>query len=53
MELVKNNPADIPILFIISGGGSSLMCLPVDDALFHKSKSLISFYLEVVQALMK
>ena len=46
LELVKNNPADIPILFIISGGGSSLMCLPVDDVPFAKKQALNQFLLK-------
>jgi glycerate 2-kinase len=45
LELVKNNPADIPILFIISGGGSSLMCLPVDDVPFSQKQKLNQFLL--------
>ena len=45
LELVKNNLADIPILFIISGGGSSLMCLPVDDVPFSQKQKLNQFLL--------
>ncbi|ATC87836.1 glycerate kinase type-2 family protein [Pseudoalteromonas arctica] len=45
LELVRNNPADIPILFIISGGGSSLMCLPVDDVPFSQKQKLNQFLL--------
>ncbi|MFP3363545.1 DUF4147 domain-containing protein [Pseudoalteromonas sp. SIMBA_148] len=45
LELVKNNPANIPILFIISGGGSSLMCLPVDDVPFSQKQKLNQFLL--------
>ncbi|MBG9994943.1 DUF4147 domain-containing protein [Pseudoalteromonas sp. NZS127_1] len=45
LDLVKNNPADIPILFIISGGGSSLMCLPVDDVPFSQKQKLNQFLL--------
>lgn len=46
LALVKNNPADIPILFIISGGGSSLMCLPVDDVPFEQKQALNQFLLK-------
>ncbi|MBZ2192594.1 DUF4147 domain-containing protein [Pseudoalteromonas arctica] len=45
LELVRNNPANIPILFIISGGGSSLMCLPVDDVPFSQKQKLNQFLL--------
>ena len=45
LELVKSTPATTPILFLISGGGSSLMCLPVDDVPFADKQQLNQFLL--------
>ena len=30
LKLAKAVPADVPVLFLISGGGSALMCLPIE-----------------------
>ena len=45
LELVKNTPKSTPILFLISGGGSSLMCLPVEDVPFSDKQQLNQFLL--------
>ncbi|WP_339772473.1 DUF4147 domain-containing protein [uncultured Paraglaciecola sp.] len=45
LELVKSTPETTPILFLISGGGSSLMCLPVDDVPFADKQQLNQFLL--------
>lgn len=45
LELVQNTPASTPILFLISGGGSALMCLPVADVPFADKQQLNQFLL--------
>ncbi|MDO6560605.1 glycerate kinase type-2 family protein [Paraglaciecola chathamensis] len=45
LDLVRDTPATTPILFLISGGGSSLMCLPVDDVPFSDKQELNQFLL--------
>ncbi|WP_158971002.1 glycerate kinase [Paraglaciecola sp. L3A3] len=45
LELAKNNPANIPIIFLISGGGSALMCLPVEGISFADKLSVHKFLL--------
>ncbi|GAC26513.1 hydroxypyruvate reductase [Paraglaciecola mesophila KMM 241] len=45
LDLVRETPATTPILFLISGGGSSLMCLPVDDVPFADKQQLNQFLL--------
>ncbi|MDP5133970.1 MAG: DUF4147 domain-containing protein [Paraglaciecola sp.] len=45
LQLVKDNPPHIPILFLISGGGSSLMSLPVEAVSFTQKQQLNRFLL--------
>lgn len=45
LQLAAQNPADIPIVFLISGGGSALMSLPVEGVSFAEKLALHRFLL--------
>ena len=45
LELVKRTPANIPIIFLISGGGSSLISVPVEGIGFSDKMALNRFLL--------
>lgn len=46
LEFVAQTPANIPILFLISGGGSALMSVPVDAVSFVDKMALHRFLLK-------
>ncbi len=46
LKLASDNKKDIPIIFLISGGGSSLMSLPVDGVSFSDKVELNKFLLK-------
>lgn len=46
LELVAQTPAHIPILFLISGGGSALMSVPVQGVSFSDKMALHRFLLK-------
>ncbi|MBU2877356.1 glycerate kinase type-2 family protein [Aliiglaciecola lipolytica] len=45
LELVAQTPPDIPIIFLISGGGSALMSIPVEGVSFADKMELHRFLL--------
>lgn len=45
-QLAKDNPADVPIVFLISGGGSALLCLPIDEITLEKKCEINKFLLK-------
>lgn len=46
LELAKNNAPDVPIVFLISGGGSALLSLPVDGITFTDKAEINAFLLK-------
>lgn len=46
LELVAQTPANIPILFLVSGGGSALMSVPVANVSFDEKMALHRFLLK-------
>lgn len=45
LTLAKATPANIPVLFLISGGGSALMCMPVAGMSLHEKIEINKFLL--------
>ncbi|MBA6295703.1 glycerate kinase [Colwellia sp. MB02u-9] len=45
LALAQNTPEDIPVIFLISGGGSALMSLPIDEVTFDEKMQLNKFLL--------
>lgn len=45
LALAKNTPADVPVVFLISGGGSALLSLPIDGVTFEEKMQLNKFLL--------
>ncbi|MFT7005807.1 MAG: glycerate 2-kinase [Colwellia sp.] len=45
LALAQNTPKDIPVVFLISGGGSALLSLPIDEVTFAEKMQLNKFLL--------
>ncbi|MER2490732.1 glycerate kinase type-2 family protein [Catenovulum sediminis] len=43
LDLVKQTPSDVPVVFLISGGGSALACLPVEGLEFSEKLAVHQF----------
>lgn len=45
LSIAQNNPANIPVIFLISGGGSSLLSLPIKGLDFDEKRNMNKFLL--------
>lgn len=45
LALAKSTPKDVPVVFLISGGGSALLTLPIDAVTFDEKMRLNKFLL--------
>jgi hydroxypyruvate reductase len=45
LALAKRTPKDVPVLFLISGGASAMMSLPIDEISFEEKMQLNQFLL--------
>jgi glycerate 2-kinase len=45
LALAKNTPTNVPVVFLISGGGSALLSLPIDGVTFEEKMLLNQFLL--------
>lgn len=45
LQLARNNPANIPVVFLISGGGSALLSLPIEGLEFSEKIKINRFLL--------
>jgi hydroxypyruvate reductase len=45
LALAENTPIDVPVLFLISGGGSALLSLPIDGLAFEQKIKINQFLL--------
>lgn len=45
LSIAQQNPTHIPVIFLISGGGSALLCLPIKGLDFDEKRNINAFLL--------